>query len=614
MRIGRSLAARTAAAVVITAGLAVAAAPASADIRINEIESQDAGGGNDWVELTNTGAATVDIGNYVLRDSNPAPTTTIPAGTMLAAGAYFAIDSNAGLGNPDEVRLFDNGGTPIDSYAFADHAGQTYGRCPDGTGAFVNTDRPTRGMANACPVAGDPWPGGAAISILDDAATFGQNVSGLAYQPSGTAAPGVLWGVRNSGPSSLFRMVPSGALWSPDVTGGYTKTLVYKNGGGAPDAEGVTLVDGDPNAVYVATERDGGGGSMPKILRYDTSSAGATLAATNEWDLTADLPGLGANLGLEAIAFVPDDLLVAKGLVDELTGAKYNPATYPDHGKGLFFVGVEQTGEVIGYALDTKTDTYKRIVTIASTFSSVMELEYEPETTHLWAMCDNNCQGRSVTLDIAQSGVNTGKFVVTKTYARPGGMENFNNEGFAIAPQAECVNGLKPTFYAEDSDANGHALRGGTLNCTPLPPGPGPTPTPTPQPATATPTSTSTSTSGPPVVILRGPSVKLALKLTKTGAYAVRRTGKFAVVITLSERSDLTISATARKNAKAKARTILKATTRKGVAGGKPTTLKLSLSAKVRKALRKGETVTLTVVARNAAGKTTTTKVSAKVR
>ena len=92
-----------------------------------------------------------------------------------------------------------------------------------------------------------------------------------------------------------------------------------------------------------------------------------------------------------------------------------------------------------------------------------MELEYEPETTHLWALCDDNCNGRSVTLDIAPNG----KFAVTKTYARPAGMDNFNNEGFAIAPQAECVGGFKPTFYAEDSDANLHALRGGTIKCTP---------------------------------------------------------------------------------------------------------------------------------------------------
>ena len=527
---------------------------------------------------------------------------------MLQPGAFFSIDSNAGLGNPDGVRLFDAGGTMIDSYAYDDHAGQTYGRCPDGTGAFVNTEAPTRGAANACPPTGIAWPGGAAISILDDAATFGENVSGLAYQPSGTAAPG-----RAVGRAQLQAVLalPHGHERGAVVAGRTRlhQALVYKNGLGAPDAEGVTLADGDANAVYVATERDGGGGSLPKILRYDTSAAGATLSATNEWDLSLDLPGLGANLGLEAIAFVPDSLLVAKGLIDD-AGTKYNPADYPNHGKGLFFVGVEQTGQVIGYALNRTDDSFKRISTIASTFSSVMELEYEPETTHLWAMCDNNCQGRSVTLDINPV---TGKFVVTNMYARPGGMDNFNNEGFAIAPQAECVNGLKPTFYAEDSDANGHTLRGGTINCTPLPPvmvpDPTPTPQPTPQPATPSPTPTVRR----PPADRTAPSLKLALKLTKTGAYAVRKTGKFAVTITLGERSDLTISATARKNAKAKARTILKATTRKGVAAGKPT-LKLSLTSKVRKALRKGETVTLTVVARDAAGNATTTKVSAKVK
>ena len=137
---------------------------------------------------------------------------------MPQPGAFFSINSIAGLGNPDAVRLFNAGGTLIDGYAYDDHAGQTYGRCPDGTGAFVNTEAPTRGAANACPPTGIAWPGAAAISILDDAATFGQNVSGLAYQPSGTAAPGVLWGVRNSNESSLFRMVKSGTLWSPGRT------------------------------------------------------------------------------------------------------------------------------------------------------------------------------------------------------------------------------------------------------------------------------------------------------------------------------------------------------------------------------------------------------------
>jgi hypothetical protein len=586
-------------------GFAAAAGPASADIRINEIESQPAAG-NDWVEITNTGAAAVDIGGFVLRDSGQANPTTLPA-LQLQPGAFFSIDSNAGLGNPDAVRLFDAGGTLIDSFAWDDHAATTYGRCPDGTGDFVTTDTPTRDAANTCPPKGDVWPGGAAVSILDDAPAFGENVSGLAYQPSGTGAPGVLWGVRNSGDSSLFRMLPAGGLWSPSAPGGFTKRLVYKNGAGAPDAEGVTLADGDPGAVYVATERDGGGGSLPQILRYDTSSAADPLPATNEWNLTADLPPLGANLGLEAIAFVPDELLVAKGLLDEQTGAKYDPANYPDHGNGLFFVGIEQNGDVIGYALNRSNNTFKRITSVASTFRSVMELEYEPESTHLWALCDNNCEGRSVTLDIGQDG----KFAVTHTYARPGGMQNLNNEGFAIAPRAECVNGLKPTFYAEDSDAGGHTLRGGTITCTPLPPVVvDPTPTPTPQPTVSpTPTAPPTPT---PQADRTAPAVTLALKLAKRGPYAVRRTGRLALTITLGERADLTITATARRAAKAKPRTIYKAT-RKGVAAGKAT-LKLSLTSKMRKALRKGETITLAVVARDAAGNAGTTKVSAKVK
>jgi hypothetical protein len=43
--------------------------------------------------------------------------------------------------------------------------------------------------------------------------------------------------------------------------------------------------------------------------------------------------------------------------------------------------------------------------------------------------------------------------------------DNLNNEGFAIAPQSECVGGTKPTFYADDSNDGGHVIRVGTLSC-----------------------------------------------------------------------------------------------------------------------------------------------------
>ena len=68
-----------------TASTKGAANDCSSPVRINEVESQD-GTPGDWVELTNTGSTTVDLGGYVLRDSEDDHTYTIPAGTTVAAG------------------------------------------------------------------------------------------------------------------------------------------------------------------------------------------------------------------------------------------------------------------------------------------------------------------------------------------------------------------------------------------------------------------------------------------------------------------------------------------------------------------------------------------------
>ncbi|MGW4524751.1 SdiA-regulated domain-containing protein [Amycolatopsis sp. NPDC004378] len=291
------------------------------------------------------------------------------------------------------------------------------------------------------------WPGSSAVHDADAKDTFGENLSGLSFE-----SPAVLWAVRN-GPGTLYRLVPDGANWTPDGKG---RALHYADGGGDPDAEGVVRT-GD--GVFAATERDNDDKdrSLQQILRYDPSSDSPN--ATGTWNLTTDLPDSEANKGIEAISWIPDSHLTAHGFRDDHTGAAYTPATYPNHGQGLYLVGLESTGAIYAYALDLTSDHYTRVATFPSGLPAVMDLEFEPQTGHLWAECDNTCHGQSTTLDISPQG----QFTPTATYARPSGMPDYNNEGFAIGPS--CQSGTKPVLWSDDSADKGHALRGGTLPC-----------------------------------------------------------------------------------------------------------------------------------------------------
>ncbi|OKI32431.1 hypothetical protein A6A29_21910 [Streptomyces sp. TSRI0281] len=446
--------------------LGLSGVPASAQdrstVRINETESSG-GSPGDWVELVNTGTVAVDVSGWVVKDNDNSHSYKIGKNTSIAPGAFLAldVDSSFGLGSSDSARLFQaDGSTLVDSYTWTDHATTTFGRCGDGTGAFTTTSAPTKGTANACGGGGSDaaWPGDGAVTVADGSNVFGENLSGLSFESTG-----VLWAVQN-GPSKLYRLVPNGTTWRPDPAGGWAsgKSLRYAGGSGEPDAEGVVVT---PDGMFVATERDNSKGSTsaPKILRFDASSTTSSLNATQEWNLTSDLPSLPANAGPEALSWVPDTFLTAHGFRDERTGATYDPAGYPGHGNGLFFVGVEATGTIYAYALNQSGGGYTRIATATSGFTGVMDLEFEPATGHLWAVCDDTCQGRTSTLDINAQG----KFAITHTYNRPAGMSDYNNEGFAIAPHTTCTGGRKPVIWSDDSNDGGHALRAGTLNCTP---------------------------------------------------------------------------------------------------------------------------------------------------
>jgi uncharacterized protein (TIGR03437 family) len=439
-------------------------------VRINEVES-DGGTPGDWVELANVSAAPVDISGFILRDNDDTRNYVIPVGTVIPASGYLVLEEAAfafGLGSADSARLFDTTGALVDSYTWTAHASTSYGRCPNGTGAFATTTASTKGTANTCPldVTFSPWPGGSAIQTVDTVGVFNGNLSGLIYEGSGSSTPGVLWGARN-GPGTLFRLVFNGTNWVPDTTNGWSagKPLRYRDGTGDPDAEGVTFAGpASSGGMYISTERNNSANTLSRnsILRFDPATPGATLTATHEWNLTADLPVVGANLGIEGITWIPDTFLVSKGFFDEAKGHVYNPAEYANHGSGLFFVGLEANGMVYGYALDHVSSGFTRVATISTGLAGVMDLQFDRDLNDFWAVCDDTCQGRSVVLRIDS----TGKFTVARRFERPAGMPNLNNEGFAIAPGTQCIANVKPVFWADDGETDGHAIRSGNLSCT----------------------------------------------------------------------------------------------------------------------------------------------------
>jgi hypothetical protein len=478
------------------AGAAGGAGGAPALVRINEVES-NGGTPGDWVELLNVGTTTVDLTGWGFRDNDTAHAIAIiPAGTMLAPGGYVVLNEVIsgvgefpfGLGGADSAILYDASGAVVDQFDWTAHATITYGRCPNATGAFVQTPS-TKGAANDCSggmggaggaagatgmggaggtggVAALPWPTSDAVVTVDELNQFPSNLSGLFYEGATVTEPAVLWAVQNS-PSLLHRLVFNGTSWVGTATDGWTagKTMVYTTGTGGPDSEGVTKAELGSSAIYVATERDNSnnGVSRLSILRFDTAASGTTLTATHDWNITADIPAVGANLGLEAITWIPDTYLVGSGFIDDTTLAAYDPSRYPGHGTGLFFVGVEATGSIYGYALDHMTGGFQRVATLSSGQAGVMDLAFDRDVGQLWAYCDNTCGNRSTILRVG-----LGRFEIRGFIDRPATMTDANNEGITFAPESECASGKKSFFWADDGNTGQHALRRGTIACGPV--------------------------------------------------------------------------------------------------------------------------------------------------
>ncbi|MCX5205860.1 lamin tail domain-containing protein [Streptomyces sp. NBC_00237] len=444
-------------------GVPAAHGAGAGDVSVNEVVTT--GDVHDSIELYNKGTAAVDVSGWILKDDDKNHSYKIASGTTLAPRAFRAFDVSGtfGLGSKDEARLYlADGKTLVDSFVWSDHSDASWSRCADGAGAFKQVTTVTLGSANSCGTGGGgsttpvAWPGSGSVTNADGSNVFGQDLSGL-YQEGK-----VLWGAQNSG--KLWRLVRDGSGgWKPDTAGGWSsgKTVRFPGGSGSPDSEGVTLTGaGLAGGAFVASERNGdaSGTSRLSVLKYDVSGSGSSLTATKEWNLTSDIPSTGSNRGLEGITWIPDTALTGAGFKDASTGTAYDPGRYTAHSGGVFFVGVEGTGMIYGYVL-ADTGTYTRVASFSSGMPGVMELQWEPQASRLWAVCDDTCDGQHRTLKVGTSGV----FATTAVYNRPGGMPNYNNEGFSLA--GECVAGSKPVYWSDDSNDGGHALRRGTITC-----------------------------------------------------------------------------------------------------------------------------------------------------
>jgi len=441
-------------------------------IVINEIESN--GDATDWVEIINIGNSAVNISGWYILDNDPvghmADTVPLPENSTIEAGEFFVFDGtvhfNFGLGKNDEAVLYDRHGNVVDGHAWQGHAEGTLARIPDGTGEFQDVPVGTKGSANTDeplpPVEDDrpeaqPWPGPDEIVIIDETPMFLEDSSGLDF------AAGKLWAVDN-GTGTIWQLdvdengIPSFAAgWEQGKRVQFQKDAYHPQAPG-PDAEGIT-VDGN-GLVYIASERDNAakGVNYNVILQVDPTVDATTLVAQQEWDITAILPLVSANTGIESVEWVSNSVLSGK-LFNEQAGTVYLPEQYPGQvADGVFFVALENNGHV--YAISLQDDGSASVIAdIDSLIGGAMGLDFDTETGLLWVESDNGFDGRLATIEL--NGTNE---PIIQHYAPPAGMDTtLNNEGFAIAGIEFAKDGRRPVYWFADGHKQ-NSLRMGWLD------------------------------------------------------------------------------------------------------------------------------------------------------
>lgn len=120
---------------------------------INEVYAAPLTGEKEWVEFYNSTDQAVDLSGYTIDDIADGGTKpyTIPEGTRIEAGGFYTIEFGSMFNNTgDDVRLFDQNGTLVDTFSYTSvQNGHAFYRSVDG-GAWSETmtSTPTKNASN----------------------------------------------------------------------------------------------------------------------------------------------------------------------------------------------------------------------------------------------------------------------------------------------------------------------------------------------------------------------------------------------------------------------------------------------------------------------------------
>ncbi|GMV38572.1 MAG: hypothetical protein AMXMBFR64_02880 [Myxococcales bacterium] len=248
--VGGTLACASDCSALSTAGCTLA--PGS--VVVNEVVAADGAGGPDWIELKNVGSAAVDLGGWAVTDSDPVHVATIPAGTVLEAGSYLLLIQDEpgsfafGLGSADAVNLHNAKGELTSTTSWVSGqapTGASWGRYPDGTGAFMTLTSPTPGAANVENVA---------ATCNNDLIEFGElcdgaSLGGTTCQSVGFDDGDLACNATCDGYDTSDCTLPADGVVINEVTSSGDDQIEIYNGGSAPASlAGWQVTDDAPEA------------------------------------------------------------------------------------------------------------------------------------------------------------------------------------------------------------------------------------------------------------------------------------------------------------------------------------------------------------------------------